>query len=82
MFLIALAFSILLQSISRFVNIEVVDSPFQVLIVACVGLALNIASATVVHGTDRTCVDYQPTLTVLRQITAVTAIATRTELSR
>ncbi|KAF8737215.1 hypothetical protein AX14_013251 [Amanita brunnescens Koide BX004] len=48
-FLMALAFSILLQSLSRFINIEVVDSPFQVLIVACVGLALNIASATVAH---------------------------------
>lgn len=50
----ALALSILLQSLGRFLNVQVVDSPLDVLIVACVGLALNIASATVVHGTDRT----------------------------
>ncbi|KAK2463543.1 hypothetical protein APHAL10511_004294 [Amanita phalloides] len=48
-FLLALAFSIFLQSFERFSSIEVVDSPFLVLIVACVGLALNIASAIVVH---------------------------------
>ncbi|KAF8347863.1 CDF zinc transporter [Amanita rubescens] len=48
-FLMALALSILLQSLGRFINIEVVNSPLDVLIVACVGLALNIASATVVH---------------------------------
>ena len=74
----ALALSILLQSLGRFINVEVVNSPLDVLIVACVGLALNIASATVIHGKDRTYVYFQPGLTVLRQITAAMAMATAT----
>jgi zinc transporter 1 len=48
-FLLALALSIFLRSVERFVDIEVVDSPMLVLIVGCVGLMLNIASAFVVH---------------------------------
>ncbi|KAG6850757.1 hypothetical protein H0H93_008795 [Arthromyces matolae] len=48
-FLLALALSIFLQSIERFVNIEYIDSPVQILAVGCVGLALNIISALVVH---------------------------------
>jgi zinc transporter 1 len=42
--------SIFLQSIERFVHIEVIEEPFLVLIVGCVGLSLNIVSALVVHG--------------------------------
>jgi len=48
--LLALALSIFLQSIERFINIQPVDSPILVLIVACIGLGLNILSAFVVHG--------------------------------
>jgi zinc transporter 1 len=48
-FLLALALSICLQSIERFVHIQTVDSPLLVLIVACVGLCLNILSAFVIH---------------------------------
>ncbi|KIJ53410.1 hypothetical protein M422DRAFT_64803 [Sphaerobolus stellatus SS14] len=48
-FLLALALSILLQAIERFVNIQHVDSPESILIVGCIGLALNICSALVVH---------------------------------
>ncbi|KAM6497119.1 CDF zinc transporter [Amanita muscaria] len=48
-FLLALALSIFLQSIERFVNVEPVDSPILILIVGGVGLALNIASALVIH---------------------------------
>ncbi|KAF8906263.1 CDF zinc transporter [Gymnopilus junonius] len=48
-FLLALALSICLQSLERFVNVEVVDSPKLVLIIGCVGLGLNILSAIVVH---------------------------------
>lgn len=48
--LLALALSICLQSLERFVNVEVVDSPKLVLIIGCVGLGLNILSAIVVHG--------------------------------
>ncbi|KAF8817385.1 cation efflux protein [Phlegmacium glaucopus] len=48
-FLLALALSICLQSIERFVHVETVDSPMLVLIVACVGLSLNIISAFVIH---------------------------------
>lgn len=53
-FLLALALSILLQSIERFVHVETVESPKLVLIIGSVGLLLNITSALVVHG--------QPTL--------------------
>ncbi|KAJ7224164.1 CDF zinc transporter [Mycena pura] len=48
-FLLALALSIFLQSIERFINIEVVNTPLQVLIIGCVGLGLNILSVLVVH---------------------------------
>jgi len=48
-FLLALALSICLQSIERFINIQAVDSPLLVLIMACTGLALNILSVFVVH---------------------------------
>lgn len=50
-FLLALALSIFLQSIERFVHIEVIEQPFMVLIIGCVGLALNSISAFVIHGT-------------------------------
>jgi len=49
-FLLALALSICLQSIERFVHVEVVNSPKLVLIIGCIGLGLNIISAIVVHG--------------------------------
>ena len=49
-FLLALALSIFLQSVERFINLEFVKDPFSVLIVGCVGLALNMLSATIVHG--------------------------------
>lgn len=48
-FLLALALSIFLQSLERFINIEPVDSPEQVMIIGCVGLCLNIVSVLVVH---------------------------------
>jgi solute carrier family 30 (zinc transporter), member 1 len=49
-FLLALALSIFLQSIERFINIESVEDPLSMLIVGCVGLTLNLISATIVHG--------------------------------
>ena len=49
-FLLALALSICLQSIERFINIQPVDSPLLVLIMACTGLGLNIISAFVIQG--------------------------------
>ncbi|KIM44700.1 hypothetical protein M413DRAFT_442658 [Hebeloma cylindrosporum] len=48
-FLLALALSICLQSMERFVHVEVVNSPKLVLIIGCIGLGLNIVSAIVVH---------------------------------
>ncbi|KAF5373240.1 hypothetical protein D9615_007432 [Tricholomella constricta] len=48
-FLLALALSIFLQSIERFVNVEHVDSPVQILIIGSIGLCLNIISALVIH---------------------------------
>lgn len=49
-FLLALALSIFLQSIERFINVEPIKSPVQVLIIGSIGLFLNIISALVVHG--------------------------------
>ncbi|KAI4634176.1 uncharacterized protein J4E87_001347 [Alternaria ethzedia] len=51
-FLLALGVSITLQSIERFISIERVDNPKLVLIVGCVGLALNIISALFLHEHD------------------------------
>ncbi|KAJ7334267.1 putative CDF zinc transporter [Mycena albidolilacea] len=48
-FLLALALSIFLQSLERFINIEPVNNPEQVMIIGCVGLCLNIVSVLVVH---------------------------------
>ncbi|KAF9062848.1 putative CDF zinc transporter [Rhodocollybia butyracea] len=49
-FLLALALSIFLQSLERFIQIQEVQDPQDVLIVGCVGLALNILSVLFVHG--------------------------------
>lgn len=49
-FLLALALSVFLQSIERFIHLEEVHEPILVLIVGAVGLTLNIISALVVHG--------------------------------
>ncbi|KAH7920619.1 cation efflux protein [Leucogyrophana mollusca] len=48
-FLLALALSIFLQAVERFVNVQSVDQPIFVLIVGCVGLLLNILSVLIVH---------------------------------
>ncbi|KAJ7642744.1 CDF-like metal transporter [Mycena polygramma] len=48
-FLLALALSIFLQSLERFINIETVKDPEQVMIIGAVGLCLNILSVLVVH---------------------------------
>ncbi|KAH6915938.1 cation efflux family-domain-containing protein [Coprinopsis sp. MPI-PUGE-AT-0042] len=48
-FLLALALSIFLQSIERFVHVEEVQSPKLILIVGCIGLGLNLISILVVH---------------------------------
>ncbi|KAI0848024.1 putative cation diffusion facilitator family metal ion transporter [Daldinia vernicosa] len=48
-FLLALGVSIFLQSIERFISLEHVQNPELVLIMGCVGLALNIISATLLH---------------------------------
>ncbi|EAU90495.1 hypothetical protein CC1G_00879 [Coprinopsis cinerea okayama7 len=48
-FLLALALSIFLQSIERFVHLEEVEDPKLILIVGCIGLGLNIISIIVVH---------------------------------
>ncbi|RAQ52746.1 cation diffusion facilitator family metal ion transporter [Aspergillus flavus] len=51
-FLLALGVSIFLQSIERFISPQVVESPKLVLIIGCVGLALNILSASFLHEHD------------------------------
>ncbi|KAF3768040.1 hypothetical protein M406DRAFT_350878 [Cryphonectria parasitica EP155] len=48
-FLLALGISILLQSIQRFIKVEVIEDPKLVLIIGCVGLGLNVLSAAFVH---------------------------------
>jgi|SRR5690242_1243676 len=51
-FLLALGLSIALQSIERFVSLQHIESPKLVLIVGCVGLTLNLISATFLHEHD------------------------------
>ncbi|KAL9034330.1 MAG: hypothetical protein Q9180_005466 [Flavoplaca navasiana] len=48
-FLVALGLSIFLQTIERFISVEQVKSPILVLVMGCVGLALNIISALFLH---------------------------------
>ncbi|QSS63585.1 hypothetical protein I7I51_00643, partial [Histoplasma capsulatum] len=48
-FLLALGVSIILQSIERFVSLERVEKPELMLIIGCVGLTLNLISASFVH---------------------------------
>jgi len=51
-FLLALGVSIFLQSVERFVNLQEVQNPKLVLIIGCIGLALNIISAFFLHEHD------------------------------
>ncbi|KAH6643613.1 cation efflux system protein czcD [Boeremia exigua] len=51
-FLLALGLSIALQSIERFVSLQHVENPKLVLIVGCIGLALNLISAAFLHEHD------------------------------
>ncbi|KAH8692276.1 putative cation diffusion facilitator family metal ion transporter [Talaromyces proteolyticus] len=51
-FLLALGVSIFLQSIERFISLQRVENPKLILIVGCVGLALNILSASFLHEHD------------------------------
>merc|ERR1711939_567087 len=52
-FLLALGVSIFLQSIERFVSVQPVENPLLVMIIGCVGFALNVVSAIILghdHG--------------------------------
>ncbi|KAG9682513.1 cation diffusion facilitator family metal ion transporter, partial [Aureobasidium melanogenum] len=49
-FLIALGLSIFLQAIERFINIQVINQPRNVLIMGCVGLLLNVICILMVHA--------------------------------
>lgn len=57
-FLLALALSIFLQSIERFIHIAPVNSPFMMMVIGCVGLGLNILSAFFAHGKCRNATIY------------------------
>ncbi|KAI1034057.1 hypothetical protein LB505_003176 [Fusarium chuoi] len=51
-FLLALGISILLQAVERFVHLTRVRQPFLIMIVGCVGLALNILVLSFLHEHD------------------------------
>ncbi|KAF5656416.1 zinc cadmium resistance [Fusarium circinatum] len=51
-FLLALGISILLQAVERFVHLTRVQKPFLIMIVGCVGLALNILVLSFLHEHD------------------------------
>ncbi|KAL1903532.1 hypothetical protein Sste5346_000160 [Sporothrix stenoceras] len=51
-FLLALGVSIFLQSIERFITLQKVENPKLVLIMGCVGFALNVISAVFLHEHD------------------------------
>ncbi|RWQ94244.1 putative cation diffusion facilitator family metal ion transporter [Paecilomyces variotii] len=51
-FLLALGISILLQSLQRFISLQRVQNPKLILIVGCVGLGLNLISASFLHEHD------------------------------
>jgi Co/Zn/Cd efflux system component len=49
-FLLALGFGIMLHAIERFVSLEHIDHIMMVFIMGCVGLGLNLLTATFLHG--------------------------------
>ncbi|KAL8763374.1 MAG: hypothetical protein Q9194_007366, partial [Teloschistes cf. exilis] len=51
-FLVALALSISLQSMERFIRMQEMEKPLWVLVMGCVGLTLNIISALFLHEHD------------------------------
>ncbi|KAK9450658.1 cation efflux family protein [Limtongia smithiae] len=51
-FLLALGVSVFLQSLERFVSLQLVENPKLVMIMGCVGLTLNIISASFLHDHD------------------------------
>ncbi|CCT64085.1 related to zinc/cadmium resistance protein [Fusarium fujikuroi IMI 58289] len=51
-FLLALGISILLQAVERFVHLTPMRQPFLIMIVGCVGLALNILVLSFLHEHD------------------------------
>lgn len=51
-FLLALGVSIFLQSIERFINMQKVENPQLILIVGCIGFALNVISVAFLHEHD------------------------------
>jgi zinc transporter 1 len=51
-FLLALGVSIFLQSIERFINMQRIENPELILVVACIGFALNVVSAAFLHEHD------------------------------
>lgn len=51
-FLLAIGVSIFLQSIERFISLQRVENPMLMLIVGCVGFALNVVSAIFLHEHD------------------------------
>ncbi|KAF6524200.1 hypothetical protein HZS61_012699 [Fusarium oxysporum f. sp. conglutinans] len=51
-FLLALGISILVQAVERFVHLTCVQQPFLIMIVGCVGLALNILVLSFLHEHD------------------------------
>ncbi|KAL7760185.1 hypothetical protein ACKLNR_010275 [Fusarium oxysporum f. sp. zingiberi] len=51
-FLLALGISILVQAVERFVHLTRVQQPFLIMIVGCVGLALNILVLSFLHEHD------------------------------
>lgn len=51
-FLLALGVSIFLQSIERFISLQRIENPQLMLIVGCVGFALNVISAVFLHEHD------------------------------
>ncbi|KAK4974018.1 hypothetical protein LTR66_011125 [Elasticomyces elasticus] len=58
-FLLALGVSIFLQAIERFVSLQRVENPKLVLVVGCIGLALNIISASFLHEHEHESADGQ-----------------------
>ncbi|KAH7249042.1 cation efflux protein [Fusarium redolens] len=51
-FLLALGISILVQAVERFVHLTRVQQPFLIMIVGCVGLALNVLVLSFLHEHD------------------------------
>ena len=67
-FLLALGVSIFLQSIERFINLQRIENPELILVVGCIGFALNVVSVAFLHEHNHGQTEAEAELTEVTQL--------------